>query len=150
MEPDVAVLVDRVGRALTQIHGVRVAYLFGSRVTGRVRADSDLDLAVLFDPSLDAGARLRVELDIVAALTDALGPVGERTDVVDLGRAGSGVAFRAIREGQCVLARDPAERVRLVARIARLYDEDAPRRDFMRRAAITAARRLGAEAPGRP
>jgi len=55
---------------------------------------------VLFDPSLDAGARLRVELDIVAALTDALGPVGERTDVVDLGRAGSGVAFRAIRDGR--------------------------------------------------
>jgi len=150
MEPATDTLVERVRRALAGVHGIRVGYLFGSRVAGRPRADSDLDLAVLFDPSLDAGARLRVELDIVAALTDALGPVGERTDVVDLGRAGSGVAFRAIRDGQCVFERDRAERVRLVARTARRYDEDAPRRELTRRAAIRAARRLGAEAPGRP
>ena len=56
-------------------------------------------MAVLYDPALDAAGRLRVQLDIIAALTDALGALGERADVVDLGRAGSAIGFWAIRDG---------------------------------------------------
>ena len=143
-------LVERVRRALAGIAGIRVAYLFGSRATGRARADSDLDLAVKHDPSLDPAERLDVELDAVAALTDELGPLGERADVVDLDRASSAVGFRAIRDGRRVVDRDPAERVRLEARIARTYDDDAPRREVIRQAAARAARRLGAGVTGRP
>jgi len=149
MERDVDTLVERVRRALAGVAGIRVAYLFGSRVTGRARADSDLDLAVKYDPVLDTAGRLRLELDVIAALADELGSLGERADVVDLDRASSALAFRAIRDGRRVVERDPGERVRLEARIARTYDDDAPRREVIRQAAARAARRLGAEVPGR-
>jgi predicted nucleotidyltransferase len=149
-KPDVDALVERVRRALAPIAGIRVAYLFGSRVTGQARADSDLDLAVKYDPGLDAAGRLHVELSAVAALTDELASIGERADVADLDRAGSAVGFRAIRDGRRVVERDPGERVRLEARIARAYDDDGPRRELIRQAAARAARRLGAEVPGRP
>jgi predicted nucleotidyltransferase len=149
MEADVDRLVARVRRALEPIAGVRVAYLFGSQVTGRARPDSDLDLAVLYEPSLDAEGREEVRRDVVAALVRELGPLGEAGDVVDLDRVGSGVGFRAVRDGRLLLERERAERVHLVVRIARAYDDDAPRRELMRRAAIEAGRRLGAEAAGR-
>jgi predicted nucleotidyltransferase len=149
MEPDLDTLVECVRRALTGIAGIRVAYLFGSRVTRRARIDSDLDLAVRYDSSLDPAERSRVELDLVAALTDELGRLGERADVVDLDRASSAVGFRAIRDGRRVIERDPAERVRLEARIARMYDDDAPRRELIRRAAVQAGHRLGAQVTGR-
>ena len=147
---DVDTLVTRVHDALSGIAGIRLAYLFGSRVTGRARPDSDLDVAVLYDPALDAAGRLRVQLDIIAALTDTLGAIGERADVVDLGRASSAIGFRAIREGRRAIERDRAERVRFEARTARRYDDEAPRREIIRRGAIRAARRLGGQATGRP
>jgi predicted nucleotidyltransferase len=150
MEPELATLLERARRAVARIPGVRVAYLFGSHVTGRARPDSDLDLAVQYDAALDPAARAGVELDLVATLTAELGPLGERADIVDLDRASSTLGFRAICEGRPVLARDPAERVRLEARIARRYDDDAPRRELIRQAAVRAGRRMGAEITGRP
>jgi predicted nucleotidyltransferase len=150
VEPDAETLVARVRRALEGVPAVRVAYLFGSRVTGRARPDSDLDLAVLFDRDLDATARLRATLDVIGLLTDALGVLGERADILDLRQAGSGVGFRAIREGRRVIERDPVERLRIEVRIARQYDDEAPRRALLVKAAHQAAYRLGAEAAGRP
>lgn len=53
---------------------------------------------------------------------------------MDLANADPAVAFKAI-QGQLVLARDDAERRLLEVRIARRYDDDAPRRALYRRAA---------------
>jgi predicted nucleotidyltransferase len=107
MEAELATLVERVRRAVAGTPGIRVAYLFGSHVTGRARPDSDLDLAVQCDAALDPAARAGVELDLVATLTAELGPLGERVDIVDLDRASSALGFRAIREGRCVLPGTP-------------------------------------------
>jgi predicted nucleotidyltransferase len=138
-----------VARALSGIEGVRVAYVFGSRVHGVPRADSDLDLCVRYAPSLDAVAREQVRLAVVAALADELGSLGERADVVDTDRAGAGFGFRAVRDGRCALARSEAERVRFVAEAARRYDDEAPRRAHTIESARQAARRLGEIADGR-
>jgi hypothetical protein len=72
---------------------------------------------------------------IVTALTDAMGPIGERTDVVDVDRSNSSVAFRAIRDGRRALTRAEAERVAAQVRISRRYDDDAPKRALYRDAA---------------
>ena len=53
------------------------------------------------------------------------------------------VAFRVIRDGLRVKDIEPAERVRFEARIARAYDDDAPRRRLFMKAAIRAAQRMG-------
>ena len=126
----------RIARALEPVAGVRVAYFFGSRARGAERADSDIDVAVAYDPALDGWGREQARRDVIAALTDALGALGERADVTDLERAFSGVAFAAIARGRCVLARGEDDRVRIEVRVMRRYDDEAPYRERLSRAAL--------------
>lgn len=131
-----------VARALEPLEDVRLAYLFGSRARGTARTDSDLDLAVRLRAP-DATGRAALTLDVIAALTDALGSLGERVDLLDLDRAGSEVAFRVIGEGRCLVCRDRAERTHLEASIARRYDDERPYRTLFVQAARRAAERMG-------
>ena len=128
-------LVQRVAAALAPLEDVRVVWLFGSQVKGGVTSRSDLDLAVVFRRDADDPERERARRRIVAVMTDALGALGERTDVVDVDLTSTSVAFRAITEGRRVVARSESERVAAEVRIARRYDDDAPRRELYRRAA---------------
>lgn len=121
--------------ALEPLDAVRVAWLFGSQATGRAGARSDLDVAVVHPRELDDVGREHVRRQIVAALTDALGRLGERADVVDVDRTNSAVAFRAIRDGRRLLARTESERVAAEVRVMRRYDDEAPRRALFREAA---------------
>jgi hypothetical protein len=138
-----AALRDRVACALERFAGVRTAWLFGSQVTGRARPDSDLDVAVSYDRTLDADARERLRRQVVDELTESLGALGERADVVDLDDCDSAVAFRAVSEGALLFARNESDRVRVVARVARRYDDEAPRRELFRRAAIAVSTDAG-------
>jgi predicted nucleotidyltransferase len=128
-------LLRRAAAALEPLDVVRVAWLFGSQATGRAGARSDLDVAVVHRRDLDDPAREQARRQIVAALTDALGRLGERADVVDIDRTGSAVAFRAIRDGRRLVARTESERVAAEVRVMRRYDDDAPRRALFRKAA---------------
>jgi predicted nucleotidyltransferase len=148
--PDVAPLVEAVRLALEPVAAVRIAYVFGSRVTGGARPDSDLDVAVLYDRSLDGRARELARREVIVALADALGTLGERTDVLDLDAADSSIAFAVVHDGRRALVRDPAERVSFEALTFRRYDDDAPRRTLFRDAVAKAARRVaGAGGRGR-
>lgn len=149
MQTQVGAFLAEVGAALEVVPAVRVAYVFGSRASGRARPNSDLDVAVLYDLRLDADGLESEGRDALASLTDAFGRLGESADILDLERSGSAVSFRAIRDGDCVLARDRAERARLEARVGRRYDDEAPRRALIRRAAARAASRMEARLPGR-
>jgi predicted nucleotidyltransferase len=146
MAPDE--LVQRVAAALAAVEEVRVAWVFGSRVTGGAGPRSDLDVAVAFAPTLPEAAREAARRRIVAAMTDALGALGERTDVVDVERAASAVAFRALRDGRRALSRSERERIAVETRIVRRHDDDAPRRELYRRAARAHA--LGTGGHDRP
>lgn len=134
----------RLREALLPIEAIRVAYLFGSRARGGARRDSDLDIGVGYPRDLDARGREQARRAIVGALTDSIGALGERADVVDLEAADSAVAFNAIRQGRLVFARSAAERIRLVTLIARRYDDDRPKRALFRKAALEAVARMGA------
>jgi predicted nucleotidyltransferase len=136
-------LVAVLRRALEPIATVRVAYLFGSRARAEpARADSDLDLGVVFASGLDERARDGERRSLVTALSTALGALGERADIVDLEAADSAVAFRAICDGHLVCERSSAERVRIVTRVARRFEDDAPKRALFRRAARDAVMRM--------
>ena len=139
-------LCDAVAQACEGIAAVRAAYLFGSRARGSARADSDLDVAVDRGPTLGAVERGRVRLHLIAALTDRLGALGEKADVLDLRAAAPAVAFRVLREGKLVKETSRRERVQLEARIMRAYDDDAPRRALFLRAAKRVAQQMGRDA----
>jgi predicted nucleotidyltransferase len=134
-------LRSRVGEA-AQNTGARVAFLFGSQVTGNTWAESDVDIAIRWPVDFNDEARWKARLELLAALTDALGHLGERVDIVDLDRADSAVGFRAIRDGECVYAATRDEEVRAVVDVSRRYDDDTPRRELFRYAAIRAVQRL--------
>src|SRR2546428_1335131 len=95
-------LAKEIRKALEPIQEVRVAYLFGSRAGGRVRKDSDLDVAVSLARNADRHATQRRILD---ALVGSLGALGEQADLLDLDNCGSAIAFNVLREGSRLLAR---------------------------------------------
>jgi predicted nucleotidyltransferase len=91
---------------------VVAAYLFGSTARGESRADSDVDVAVLFEPppvhTLN-GLRLSLE----GALERALGvPV----DLVVLNDAPVDLRARILRDGRLLVDRDRAARIRFEVR----------------------------------
>lgn len=136
-------LVSQLASALAPLAEVRVAWVFGSRVRGAARPDSDLDLAVAFPRTLDAAGRFQARLQIVAAVTDALGALGERADVVDIDESDAAVAFAALSEGHLVLERSEDERVEAAVRIMRRNSDDLPRRLLFREAARRVALEMG-------
>jgi predicted nucleotidyltransferase len=142
-------LVDALRPIMAAAGGIRAAYLFGSQATGGARADSDVDIAVLYDGRLSAAGRERARRALVGELGDVLGPSGEGADVIDLERAGSALAFRVISDGIRLYATDEATRVRLEARVARRYDDEAPRRRLIRQAAARAGQRMERATHGR-
>ncbi len=139
LHPDIA---SKVASAVARNQRAVVAYVFGSQVNGTARADSDLDIAVRWTLGLNQVDRLQAQLDLIEALTEVLGALGETSDVVDMDESSSAVAFRAISEGVCVYARTEAERVEAVVRTCRRYDDDAPKRALYRNAASDAARKM--------
>jgi len=141
-------LLAAVAAAAAQVPDLLVVFLFGSQLTGRTWAESDLDLAVRWTPGLELERRIQAERAFADALSARLAAPAERLDLVDLDRATSSVAFRAVREGTCVWARSDAERVRAVVRVSRRYDDEAHHRQLFRAAARTAVRRMKGAADG--
>ncbi|MFQ5488534.1 MAG: nucleotidyltransferase domain-containing protein [Gammaproteobacteria bacterium] len=105
-------------RALSRFPEVEAAYLFGSRAEGRMKAGSDLDLALVVNQPL--GLR---KLDILAALT------AEGLDNVDLVVLSSDdvvLRFEAVRLNQLVYARKGFDRGGYYSRSIREYLDFLP------------------------
>jgi len=146
--PSSSELTAAVATVAAAVPGLLVVFLFGSQLTGQTWAESDLDLGVRWTRGLPLEARIEAERGFAAALSERLGALAERLDLVDLDRAASSVAFRAIREGKCVWTRTEAERVRAVVRVSRRYDDEAPLRRLYRAAARAAVRRMNGDSNG--
>jgi predicted nucleotidyltransferase len=108
--------------------GVRAVYLFGSVARGDSRADSDVDIGILFaaDPPATLAApqfALEAELERVLKM-----PV----QVVALNRASSDLVHRVLRDGHLLLDRDRAARIRFEVRSRNEYFDMAPIRALYR------------------
>lgn len=116
-------------RALLRDAHVPFAFLHGSRVHGRARADSDLDVAAWLGPDLD-------EDDLRSRL-----PAG--IDLLVLDHAPLELAGRVALDGELLLEHDPAERVRWQAMTRKVFLDERPRVEQARRD-FAAARRARA------
>jgi predicted nucleotidyltransferase len=106
--------VTAIGRALAPLPEVRAALLFGSRATGRARADSDVDVAVLLDldqAASDERQRFDRLLNALASEFSA-----EKLDVVVLNNAPPALAFQVLKHGVVALERDRRDLVRFRVR----------------------------------
>lgn len=110
-------MVELDGRAEAAIsvlreHGARFALVFGSRVTGDHRPDSDLDVAAWW--AEDAPQSFEVLL-----------PPG--IDLLVLNHAPLELAGRVAMEGQLLFDDDPPARVSWVATTRKIYADELPR-----------------------
>lgn len=107
-----------VADALIGEPGVKVAIVYGSAATDKMRPGSDVDVAVLFDRPLNIDARLA----LWGRLTDAL---RREVDLVDLHDLGGEILHQILTKGCVVIKNDVDAYFRLVQRM--IYD----REDFM-------------------
>ncbi len=115
--------------------GAIAVYLFGSVARGEGRADSDVDVGVLFETTpparLDSPVhRLEGELERLLHC-----PV----QVVALNSAPADLVHRVLRDGHLVLDRDRAARIRFEVRSRNEYFDLAPIRRLYRRYPATPA-----------
>ena len=110
-------------------------YLFGSVARGEAGPASDVDVAVLYEktprPELDAGP-----LDFEGRLERAL---HRPVQLVVLNRAPADLVHRVLRDGQVLLDRDRAARIRFeVAKRNEYFDLEPIRRLYRRHDSGTA------------
>lgn len=104
--PDRDELIRAVRDALEPVPDVLAAFLFGSQASGRARADSDVDVAVLLDRDAAAEEPRALTRRLVAALGTTL--AADRVDLVVLNGAPPALAFQVLAHGLLAFTRDPA------------------------------------------
>jgi len=109
---------------ILEAHDVRLAYLFGSHAKGEATELSDVDLAVSFDVGADAR---KAQGELLDALVRELET--DRIDLVLLEDVPPPLAFRIIRDGERLVARDPREDVSFRTRTIWRYLDFKPLRD---------------------
>lgn len=118
---------------LRQFPSITVGFLFGSTAKGATGPLSDVDVAVLLEPSAPVET---VAGSLNDALCRALGT--DDVDLVILADAPSSLAYRIIRDGRCVLCRDAKAKEHFESKTIMRYLDFKPVRE---RAFETASRR---------
>jgi predicted nucleotidyltransferase len=120
-------LVDQAAKAVLasaplQGHRIVACWAFGSRARGAGKGDSDVDLAVLCEPTLGL-ERTRI-MDIVGR------EIGVDVDVIDMGSAPPVLKWEVITTGRLLVERDEVAVADFVRR-ARWEAEDDEQRNRM-------------------
>ncbi|MBI4602785.1 MAG: nucleotidyltransferase domain-containing protein [Planctomycetes bacterium] len=108
---------------------VRLAYLFGSQVSGRLHSESDVDVAVLFDASLSPDARFDERLVLIGELCRILGT--DHVDLAVLNEAPPLLAFEVLRNGKLLYSASEDDRVEFQVRTVREYEDTEPLRKLL-------------------
>ena len=105
--------------------GVVAVYAHGSRVRGKARPDSDLDLAILLGSRLDWRAEEQLCLEAERRL-----PSEFRLDIRILNEAPPAFQFRVVRERCLLFESDRSARVRFEAGVFAAYHDQQYYRDL--------------------
>ncbi len=109
--------------------GAIAVYLFGSVARGDSRADSDVDLGILFasdPPATLAAPQFTLEAELERLLHASV-------QIVALNRASADLVHRVLRDGRLLLDCDRAARIRFEVRSRNAYFDMAPIRALYRR-----------------
>ncbi|MEK7703976.1 MAG: nucleotidyltransferase domain-containing protein [Myxococcota bacterium] len=107
-------VVTQITEILDQRFGLDTLYVFGSTATGRARADSDIDLAIL--------ARRRPEgLEMIDVREDLAARLGQPVDLVLLDQVSPVIAMQVLAHGERLIDRNPRRRAEVEARVLSTY-----------------------------
>jgi predicted nucleotidyltransferase len=127
---DVSPADESLDRILAEA-GIRFAYLFGSRVSGPARSNSDADVAVMPDHELGLLERERLAARLAAEL--AVPDV----DVMSLDRAPLELRGRVVQHGELVYSSDEPARVAFEVRTRSEYFDFLPALERLQRGYLT-------------
>ena len=113
-----------INEKMKQNNNISAAWVFGSVATGKDRADSDIDIAVLFIEGLDKQVRFDLRLSIAAELA---GLTGREVDVIDMQAAPLFLQHQVSRFGYLLFEKDHAYRVAYDVKSRRQFLDFSPR-----------------------
>lgn len=121
-------IADPTARLMASREEVLAAYLFGSSASGRLRPDSDVDIAVLVDERCFQEDLFDYRLRLSADLRDCL----KRPDVevVILNEVPPVLAHNVISKGKLIFERSRAARIFFQIRALNLFLDTQPMRDY--------------------
>ena len=99
MELDVNSNLDALQQALTEVPGLELAVLIGSRATGKTTSDSDWDIAIQWGRDTDFLTQLADTEVLRRALAHLLGVGENKVDLIDLPTAGLAMRAAVAEEG---------------------------------------------------
>jgi predicted nucleotidyltransferase len=113
------------------IHNVVAAYLFGSQATGQTWAQSDTDLAVLFDRSIPPGEYSHLKIQLLTALIGLL--KSNDVDLICLNEAPPFIAYEEILvRGKLLFSSDEDQRIAFEIAAFHRYVDTKPLRELQR------------------
>ena len=115
---------EKVARMMAEKPEVLAAYVFGSTVSGHVRSNSDVDIAVLLDPAFVERLPLRYRTDLIVDAGSALETFD--VDVILLHQAPVALAYNVITKGKLVFERSRSARVAFQIRNLNLFLDFEP------------------------
>jgi predicted nucleotidyltransferase len=101
---------DRIANVLEQETGLKLVLMYGSAAADRMRHDSDVDIAVLFDNPLN----LEQKMDLISRLEREL---KRNVDLVDLFNLSGTILKQILCKGRILINNDPAALTRLYQRM---------------------------------
>jgi predicted nucleotidyltransferase len=110
---------EKIADLMSSKPEILVAYIFGSAVSGRARPDSDIDVAVLLDPTFLKQIPLKYRANLIADTGASLETFN--VDVVLLNQAPPALAHNVITKGRLVYERSRSARVAFQVRNLNLF-----------------------------
>ena len=95
---------------LEQEKTVLFCMLFGSASSGRMNAESDVDIAIAGIAPFEAGFLVELQLKLSKA-------TGREVDIVDLNRAGGMIRYKIFESGKVLINRDRFFTERLIKKV---------------------------------
>jgi predicted nucleotidyltransferase len=102
-------IIERLRPYLAAQPRIAAAWLFGSAARGELRADSDIDVGVVFLRGVSAREREDVLTDLASRMDSATAP--RALDLVALEDQGHVFVHRALRDGKRIVINDEERRV---------------------------------------
>ena len=130
---------NRLADFFSKQEQVKLAYLFGSEAKGKAGRLSDIDIAVLFDGSLNKKQRFDLQLKLIGDISEILKT--DRVDLLIINDAPLSLNYEVIRANHPLFVRDRNEKIDfeqgiLSRYLDRRYYEKRASSEFLRKVAV--------------
>lgn len=117
-------MIATLKKTLERDSDVRLAYLHGSHAREYSDAESDIDIAVLADPSLSKEHRYDLRIRLIGAIAECPDIPFDKIDLIILQDVSVLLQFNVIRNRIVLVERDRSERISYELHVEQAYDDE--------------------------